>query len=353
MFKAQSQLKFWLFALLGLVLAAWALKPVLLPFVAGLVIAYFLDPAVEALSRRKCPRWLSASIVLAAFIALILLVLSLIVPMLRDQGGALIEAAPSYIEKIRATYIPWFEKWISHFSPSLKAQINESAGKYAGDAAGFLASGLQKIISGGMAVIDILTLAIITPIVAFYMLRDWPSLIKTIDSIIPRRHYEIIRKELTTIDETLSGFLRGQSLVCVALGIFYAVGLTLAGLEYGLSIGVLAGALSCVPYLGTGFAWLGSLLLAAVQFDSSGSFLIIIAILIIGNVLESYVLAPRFIGHRVGLHPVWLLFALLAGAQLMGFLGLLIAVPVAAVLGVLVRFGIRQYRSSPVYKDIL
>ena len=242
---------------------------------------------------------------------------------------------------------------MTHFSPDLKAQLHDSAGKYAGDAAGFIGDGLKRVLNGGLAVFDILSLLIITPIVAFYMLRDWPVMVRHIDEQIPRRYYDIIRKELSNIDNTLSGFLRGQSLVCLALGIYYAVGLSLAGLQYGLSIGVLAGMLSFAPYLGTGFAWLGSLILATVQFDDMTHIGIIIGILILGNLLESYVLAPRLIGQRVGLHPVWLLFALLAGAQLLGFLGLLIAVPVAAVIGVLIRFGLRQYRSSAIYKDTL
>lgn len=351
--RPTSQLRFWILLLAAFLGTFWLLRPVLLPFAAGVVIAYFLDPVVEIMARRRWPRWLSTFTVLAAFVVTIVLVLSLIAPVLRDQAAALMNAIPGYVTKFHSHVMPLIESWVSRFSPDIVAQLHESAAEYAGDFARMLGNGLKSIISGGIAFIDVVALAILTPIVAYYILRDWPLLTKVIDNNIPRRYYKIIRQEMAAIDSALSGFIRGQALMCIALGAYYTIGLTLTGVQYGLSIGVLSGVLSFIPYVGTAFAWVCSLALAAVQFDSMQPIVIVLIMLYVGHLLEAYVLAPRLIGHRVGLHPVWIFFSLLSGAKLLGFLGLLIAVPTAAVIGVLIRFGARQYRSSHLYKDAL
>ena len=216
---------------------------------------------------------------------------------------------------------------------------------------GWISHTVQKIVSGSFAFVDAVALSILTPVTAFHVLRDWKKLTATIDQLIPRRHYEIIREQMTAIDETLSGFMRGQAMVCLVLGIVYSTGLAMNGLKYGATVGIIAGVLTIIPYVGTVFGWLTSAILACVQFDGdwmriSG----VIAVFAVGHFFEAYILTPRFVGHRVGLHPVWILFALIAGVKLMGFMGVLIAVPTAAVIGVLVRFAVRQYKASVVYK---
>lgn len=351
MFNSKTQTRFWLIFLAVFAIIIWALKPMLLPFVAGMVIAYFLDPVVELMSHRKLPRWLSSVLVLVAFGMGIVLLFALIVPLLREQLGALMNALPGYIEKARNSYVPWLENWLARFSPDTITQIKTSASQYAGEAAGVAGGTVKSIITSGMHALDALALVVITPIVAFYFLRDWPQLTQAVDRHIPRKYYKVIRREIEEINRTLSGFIRGQALVCLALGVFYALGLALTGLQYSLSIGLMAGALSFIPYVGTIFAWIVSLILAFGQFDSFTPIIGVLVVLCLGQILEGYVLAPRLIGERVGLHPMWILFALLAGASLMGFLGMLIAVPVAAILGVLVRFGLRQYRASSLYKE--
>jgi len=351
MFKAGSQARFWLLVFVLFAAAVWLLKPILLPFVAGMAIAYFLNPVVDMLTRRKFPRWLATLTVLAGFILVIAAILLLIVPILHDQIGALVNAIPGYIDKFHANIMPRVEDWLARFTPEDVQKIRDAAGQYAGNAAGFAGKALQDIVTGGIAVIDVIALLVITPVVAFYLMKDWPKLTSTVDSVIPRRYYDTISDELAAIDSTLSGFIRGQALVCLALGTIYSIGLTAVGLQYGAVIGVMAGVLTFVPYVGTAFGWITSVILACVQFDSIGRIGMVVAVFLVGHWLEAYVLTPKLVGHRVGLHPVWIFFAIISGAHLMGFAGILIAVPVAAVVGVLVRFGVRQYKESALYKE--
>lgn len=354
MFSFDSRTRFWIFIFLLLVALLWVLKPVLLPFVAGMVIAYFLNPVVDGLTRHSVPRWLGSLTVLSLFVLIVVALGMLTLPMLNHQVGALLNAIPSYLQQIRMHYIPWMQTWLARFSPDDVEKLRDAASQSAGEAAGFFANMLKNIISGSVAVIDVLALAIITPVVAFYLLRDWPTLTASIDSIFPRRHYDVIREQLDQIDETLSGFIRGQALVCLCLGVLYSVGLSVVGLRYGATIGIISGVLSFIPYVGTIFGWVVSLILACVQFENDWMHIGMVAgVFYIGHVLEAYVLTPKLVGHRVGLHPVWVLFALISGAKLMGFAGVLIAVPTAAVIGVLTRFAIRRYKESALYTDPL
>jgi predicted PurR-regulated permease PerM len=353
MFRTGSQTRFWLLAFALFVAALWILQPVLLPFLAGMTIAYFLNPVVDALTRRKVPRWAGALVVLGGFALAIALILLLVGPLLESQIGALIDALPGYVEEARNHLMPRIEDWFAQFSPEDVEKIRSAAGQYVGNAAGFAGKALQEVVTGGIALIDVFALLVITPVVAFYLMRDWPLLTQAVDSFIPRRHYGVVKEQLCEIDTSLSGFVRGQALVCLSLGVVYSVGLTIVGLQYGAAIGVIAGVLSFIPYVGTAFAWISSLILALVQFDHLERVGFVAGVLLIGHVLEAYVLTPRLVGHRVGLHPVWILFALITGVRLMGFTGVLIAVPVAAVVGVLARFAIRQYKSSSLYKDPL
>ncbi|HNQ66554.1 MAG TPA: AI-2E family transporter [Smithella sp.] len=231
------------------------------------------------------------------------------------------------------------------------ANLRSAATQSTGEAVSIVSRTIKGILSGGSAIFDVATLIFFTPITAFYVLRDWKKLTKIIDEMIPRTHYAAIREQLTEIDQTLSGFLRGQAIVCVILGFYYSVGLALSGLQYGATVGIIAGVLTIVPYVGTISGWIISAILACVQF--SGDWLhigVVMAVFIVGNFVETYVLSPRLVGSRVKLHTVWVLFALMAGGELLGFTGVLIAVPCAAVLGVLVRFGAKLYKSSAVYR---
>ncbi len=351
--RLQSQTRFWFLAFAAFLGLLWVLKPVLLPFVAGIVIAYFLAPVVNQLAKHGLPRWLGALGVLFGFGLIAGAIVMLIMPLISNQIGALLNALPSYIEKVRGHYLPWIENWITRFSPQDVEKLHNAAGQSAGEVAGFFGNLLKNLVANGVQMIDTIAMMIVTPVVAFFTLRDWPTLTKTIDAILPLRYYDIIRAQLSEIDRTLSGFIRGQALVCLSLGIIYSTGLTFTGLQYSAAIGVTAGVLSFIPYVGTIFGWVTSLLLALVQFDDWQHIAMVLGVFAFGHFLEAYVLTPKLVGHRVGLHPVWILFALITGVKLMGFLGILIAVPTAAVLGVLIRFLVKQYRNSPMYQDAL
>ncbi|NBO20305.1 MAG: AI-2E family transporter [Proteobacteria bacterium] len=270
-------------------------------------------------------------------------------PLIQNQIGSFLQALPGYIQTIQQSVIPWIERIAARYAPNGAEQLQTAAQQYAGDAVGWAGKVLQQLITGSMAIFDVLTLLIITPVVSFYLLRDWPKITGTIDRLIPRQHYEDIRLQLAEIDKALSGFIRGQALVCLGLGFIYSVGLSLTGLEYGATIGIIAGILTFIPYVGTVFAFASSIILGLIQFGSLLGILPIIAAIFVGQVVESYYLTPKLVGDRVGLHPVWVIFALFAGGSLMGFTGILVAVPVAAAIGVLVRHGVRKYRHSILY----
>ncbi|MDD3030246.1 MAG: AI-2E family transporter [Alphaproteobacteria bacterium] len=344
-------LLFWLLLLAGVGFLAWVFNPVLFPFVAGIAIAYFLAPAVAFFARHGLARWLGALFVLSAFLFIALALMLLTWPMISTQIGALIAALPDYASHLREQYLPWAQHWLSRFLPEDVEKIRSAATQTTGDAVGWVGHALRGLVSGGFVLLDAVGLAILMPVTAFYVLRDWDKLTHAVDRLIPRKHYDIIREQMAEINQTLSGFLRGQAIVCLFLGLFYSAGLALNGLEYGATVGLVAGVLTIIPYVGTVFGWVTSVLLAAVQFE--GDWLrigLVFAVFAVGQFLEGYVLTPRLVGQRIGLHPVWILFALISGIKLMGFTGALIAVPVAAVVGVLVRFGVRQYQSSSFYK---
>ena len=343
--------RFWLILLAAFIGALWLFKPVLLPFLAGLAIAYFLEPLVSKLEKRGVPRWAGAMTVLSGFILIVVTMILLIWPLVHSQFVALVNALPDYTGKVREHYVPWAQDWLSRFSPEDVERIRDAAAQSSGDAVDWITQTVRHLVTGGFALIDAIALSILTPVTAFHVLRDWKKLTEVVDQLIPRRHYIVVRQQMAEIDQTLSGFVRGQAIVCLILGFVYSTGLALNGLKYGATVGILAGILTIIPYVGTAFGWATSFLLAFVQFD--GDWLrigLVMAVFAVGHFFEAYVLTPRLVGHRVGLHPIWILFALIAGVKLMGFTGVLIAVPTAAVIGVLIRFAVREYKDSSLYK---
>ncbi len=345
-----SPLRLWLFLLAAFGAVLWLFKPVLMPFLAGLTIAYFLEPVVSLLERRRIPRWAGALMVLSGFIFVVVAIGLLILPLLKTQGGALLDSLPTYVNDLREKYLPWAQDWLGRFSPDDVEKIRSAAAQSTGDIVGWITHAIKELLSGSFALIDAVALSILTPVTAFHVLRDWRKLTDVVDRLIPRRHYTTIREQMGVINGTLSGFVRGQAMVCLVLGFIYSTGLALNGLKYGATVGIVAGVLTIIPYVGTVFGWAMSVILACVQFSGDwvriGS---VIAVFLVGHFFEAYILTPKLVGNRVGLHPIWVLFALIAGLKLMGFLGVLIAVPTAAVVGVLLRFAMRQYRESALY----
>jgi len=346
----QKQFLIWAISLAVLVLALWLLSPVLLPFIAGLVLAYFLDPVADRLQSWGLSRLTAA--LLIVFLAIVVLVTSLVVlaPMLTDQIGKFAGELPALMQSLSVRFNNWAPQWMKDALSQSGTDIQGSVTQFAGKAADWILSVLKTVLSGGLALVNLVSLLVVTPIVAFYMLVDWDDMISTIDSWVPREHVETVRAIGRDINSAMAGFIRGQGSVCLVLGIFYAAALSFAGLKFGMAIGLLAGALTFIPYAGALIGGVLAIGVALVQFwPEYWSIGLVAAIFGVGQFLEGNFLSPKLVGKSIGLHPVWLMFALFAFGYAFGFVGLLLAVPLAAAVGVLVRFGLRQYLASRLY----
>ena len=349
----QRQMGFWLVALLVVVLLLWLLQEILLPFIAGFVLAYFLDPVADALERFGLPRILATLLILSVAVFAVVMLVLVLAPILGDQALKLAQDLPELMKALVARFNEVTPQSLKDLMARSGSDVNGSIGDIAGKATGWLATVLQSVWSGGMALVNILSLLVVTPIVAFYLLADWDHLVAKIDGWLPREHADEVRGIARDIDTTMAGFIRGQGTVCLLLGIFYGVALSLAGLKFGLAIGLGAGLLSFIPYVGAIIGGVMAIGVGLVQFwPDYASVLIIIGIFVAGQFLEGNFLSPKLVGGSIGLHPVWLMFALFAFGYLFGFVGLLLAVPLAAAAGVLVRYGLSRYLNSKMYKGV-
>jgi len=344
-----SQVRFWLILLAVTLVAVYLLRSVLLPFVAGMAVAYLLDPVCDRLERWKLSRTWATTVVTICFVLLCALVLLLIIPAVVGQISTFIERVPDYVSAVQREATQALEVLRDRLDPETQEKLQSLLRNSADKVFNWVTAMLAGIVSGGVAFFNFVALVVITPVVAFYLLRDWDRMVAKADDALPRRHQETIRRLAREVDDTLAGFLRGQGTVCLSLAVFYAVGLTLAGLDFGLVVGLIAGFLSFIPYVGSLVGLFLSVGLALAQFDSWISVAIVAAVFFVGQAIEGNVLTPKLVGDRVGLHPVWVMFALLAGGALFGFVGVLLAVPVAAIVGVGVRFAFSQYRRSAYY----
>ncbi|MDP9196911.1 MAG: AI-2E family transporter [Pseudomonadota bacterium] len=341
---------FWFIMLGSIFLGLWLTSKVLLPFVAGFALAYMLDPLVDRVVGLRLSRGWATAAVLMIFVIIVALIILLIAPVLAEQTVSLIHAIPGYIDHVREHILPQIQHYIRQLSPRDADQLKQAASNFTGTAVSWATVVAGTVVSGGLALVDIAGLLFITPVVAFYLLRDWDLIVARIDEWLPRPLVPVIREEARQINVTLSGFIRGQAAVCLILGLFYGIALSLAGLQFGLAIGLIVGLLSFMPYVGSLVGFVASTGVALFQFDDWVRVLIVVGIFFLGQAIEGNFLTPRLVGGKVGLHPVWVIFALLAGGSLFGFLGVLLAVPVAAVIGVLVRFALRRYLNSSYYQ---
>lgn len=349
MTTGQRQQAFWLGALVVFFVLFYLLSPILLPFVAGFVIAYFLDPAVHRLERWHVRRAFGTVAVLLLFVLALLLVLSLLLPLVELQAAELVRRVPALVGAARERVEQLMHLAEQQLAPEDVAKLRDVLGSGLADIASWAARLVQSVLTSSVALANLLSLVFITPIVAFFLLRDWPRIVARIDEWLPRHHLAAIREQARLVDMTLAGFMRGQLLVCLGTGIYYAVALTVIHLDFGLIIGVLAGILTFIPYVGFATGFVLAMGLALLQFGTLSGMLWVFAVFAVGQVLEGNVLAPKLVGERVHLHPVWVIFALLAFGTLLGFVGVLIALPAAAVAGVLVRFALGRYLASPLY----
>ena len=347
----QRQVAVWIGSLAALVFALWLLSPILLPFLAGFVLAYFLDPVADWLQRLGLSRLTAAVLIVTLSIVVLVAVLIVLGPMLANQIGKFAGELPAVVQSLTALFDAVAPQWLKDLVARSGADIQGSATQFAGKAADWILGLLKTILSGGLALVNLLSLLVVTPIVAFYMLVDWDDMIATIDSWVPREHVETVRMLGREINSAMAGFIRGQGTVCLLLGAFSALTLTLAGLNFGMAIGILAGALTFIPYAGALIGGVLAIGVALVQFwPDFWSIGLIVGIFALGQFLEGNFLSPKLVGKSIGLHPVWLMFALFAFGYAFGFVGLLLAVPLAAAAGVLTRFLLHQYLGSRLYR---
>jgi predicted PurR-regulated permease PerM len=328
----------------------YVFSSILLPFVAGMVIAYFLDPVADRLERLGLSRLMATIIILSIFVLLFVIAIAIIVPVLAGQAGKFIEGLPATIARLQQLIagidLGFLERYLGADVANLQGSIQGMLQQGLGFATGVL----QSVWQSGMAFINLIGLLVVTPVVAFYMLLDWDRMVGKVDGWVPRDHVETVREIFRDIDKAIAGFVRGQGTVCLILGIIYAVGLSVLGLNFGLLIGLFAGFVSFIPYVGSLLGLLLALIVAAVQFWPDWVMVAgVAAVFFGGQFIEGNILQPKLVGESVGLHPVWLMFALFAFGALLGFVGLLIAVPAAAIVGVLVRFALSRYLKSPLY----
>ncbi|MBY0531280.1 MAG: AI-2E family transporter [Xanthobacteraceae bacterium] len=346
----QRQVLFWVGALILLVLAMWVLREVLLPFVAGIVLAYFLNPVADRLERYGVSRMVASLIMVAVVIFSFVVLALLFLPILGTQVSAFVQGLPSAITRLQTVLTDETREWLTKIVGERLPDLNKSLGDIMTEGAKWIVTFLASIWAGGQALFSIVTLIVIAPVIAFYVLYDWHKMIAKVDSWVPRKNRETVRELAREIDRAIAGFVRGQAGVGLILGAFYAVALTLAGLNFGFLIGMISGLISFIPYVGSLTGLLLASVVAIAQFWPEWKWiLLIIAIFFSGQFLEGYILQPKLVGESVGLHPVWLMFALFAFGYLFGFVGLLLAVPLAAAMGVVIRFGLRQYMASALY----
>lgn len=343
-----------LYALAGgilLIAFIYATKAILLPFVFGFAVAYLLDPLADKLEAIRFPRWLATVVVLATFFLGIIGIMYAMAPLLRDQISGLLENIPRYIGAIRPLLDEWLAKAGQSFGVEIQTDTKSLVAAAADRSFAQLGQLFANFVSGGVAFLNLLMLLLISPVVAFFLLRDWDLIVAKIDSWIPRENVETVRLIARRVDRALAGFVRGQTVVALIMMVLYGVGWSMVGLNYALILGLLAGVLAYVPFVGALFAVLLAMLLAFGQFGADWVALgQVFGVFVVVQIIEGGFLTPRIIGSRVGLHPVWVLFAIFAGGQIMGFVGILIALPAAAAIGVLVRFAVERYLESDLHK---
>jgi len=344
----QRQLTFWLATFAVVVLLLWLLSDILLPFVAGMVIAYLFNPLANRIERAGMSRTIAALLIVGIVVLVIIVLALLIVPILANQLAALIANIPNYVTRLQTLLLD--QNWPGLHQLIGSGDANKTISDLVSQGAGWLASFMKSLWSGGRALISIFSLVVVTPVVAFYLICDWPRMVASVEQWIPLPHREAVHQILAEIDAAIAGFVRGQTGVCLILGSFYAVALSLVGLNFGLLIGLISGLITFIPYVGSMTGLVVAMAVAVAQFSPEWNLiLVVLGIFLVGQFVEGYILAPKFVGENIGLHPVWLMFAMFAFGYLFGFVGLLVAVPLAAAFGVLMRFALRRYLASTLY----
>jgi predicted PurR-regulated permease PerM len=347
----KRQIIFWIGAAIIFCLFLYLFASILLPFIVGMTLAYFLDPVADRLERLGLSRMVATLTILISFIVIFVLALMIFVPILVSQLAEFGTRLPSYVARLQELVASQNAEWVKNLLGVDSTALKNSIGSILSQGAGFVTTLIGSIWSSGKTLLDIAGLFIVTPVVAFYTLHDWDRMVTKVDSWIPRDHVPTVRTIFRDINAAIAGFVRGQGTLCLILGLMYAAGLTIVGLNFALLIGLFAGLISFIPYVGSLVGLIIAVGVAIVQFWPDwlmvGAVLLVFAI---GQFVEGNILQPKLVGESIGLHPVWLMFALFAFGALFGFVGLMVAVPAAAAVGVLVRFAISRYLASPLYR---
>jgi predicted PurR-regulated permease PerM len=344
----RTQAQVWGVILAVFFFTLWAIGGVIMPFLVGGALAYFLDPVADRLERAGLSRVAATSVItISALLAVVLLLLA-VVPVLVQQTTGLIQSAPDIAQRLQGFLLTQFPDLADETS-TIRTSLAELAAAVQAQGANVA----QGVLNSALGLVSAVVFVVVVPVVTFYMLMDWDHMVARIDGMLPRDHAPTVRRIAREIDAALAAFVRGQLSVCALLGAFYAIALMLAGLQFGLVVGAIAGAITFIPYVGSLVGGTLAIGLALFQFWGDPlSIAIIAGIFAFGQFVEGNILTPKLVGSSVGLHPVWLIFALSVFGSLFGFVGMLVAVPVAAAIGVFIRFGIEQYQASLLYQGV-
>ncbi|WP_019223528.1 AI-2E family transporter [Bartonella rattaustraliani] len=348
----KKQIFFWLGTLFFFILFMVVFGSILLPFVAGMVLAYFLNPLVQLFEKVGIHRVLGTILISLFIVVVFVAALIILIPIISSQIQQFMrDGLPIYMDRIQTFFVEHDFGWVQRYFGSDPNELQSNIKGVLGKSSDFITSLLNSLLKSGKSIVNIVSLFVVAPVVAFYLLLDWPRMVGAVDSLIPRDHLETVRGIFHEMDRAVAGFVRGQGTACLILGGYYAIGLTITGLNFSLLIGMFIGLISFIPYIGTMSGFLLSGGIAWVQFyPNNWEWIVVIMIIfLIGQFIEGYILQPKLVGSSVGLHPVWLMFALFAFSSLFGFTGMLVAVPAAAAVGVLVRFALHTYLNSQMY----
>jgi predicted PurR-regulated permease PerM len=342
----------WLSFAVVLALLVYLLRPILTPFVAAGILAYICNPMVQRLCAWKVPRTIAVVLVMGGLMLILALLLLIILPLLEKEVSRLVTRLPDWIEAARAHLLPVLQHWFGEELQWDSAALKNIFLNHWQSAGGVLGKLLPWLSSSGGAIFGMLVKLLLVPIAMFYLLRDWNNLLSRLDDLVPRHWHGKVHEIVIELDRILAEFLRGQISVMLLMGMYYVLALWLAGLEFALPIGIVAGMLVFVPYLGMITGLVLATLVAVMQFSEFGNIVLVWAVFAVGQMIEGMGVTPWLVGERVGLHPLAVIFALLAFGQLFGFFGLLLALPLAAILLVMMRFAKEWYLSSGMYQNL-
>ena len=346
----RNQVFIWIGLLLALILSLWVFRGILLPFVVGAALAYLLNPLVNQLQKWRFNRVWATVVVLFSVLTLVMSIFFMFVPLIGQQVIGLIQRLPGYVGDLQELAVAWSPEINAWLGPERAAQLQNSLDDLARQALGFIATLPAELVNIGLTGAAVVGFTVLAPVVAFYLLLDWEGMVRGIDELLPKEHKGEVKGILREIDKSMAGVIRGQGSVLLLDAAFYATALSLIGLNYGLAVGLIGGLLSFVPFVGFTVGLGLSVGIAIVQFAPNWWMVVLVAgIYLFWQFIEGNILYPKLVGSSININPVWMMFALLALGAVFGFVGLLLAVPMAAIASVLVRYGVRKYKESALY----